>query len=128
MSNLKLSSIENATGTKYIDGTDFVRGTARAFVDWSGVPRSECNVGSVTFISVGVYRIDFRTPFRTATYGMVGSSNRVATNSAQITQPYILIANSRSNKTTSHCHINILIEATGAVADAADWQVFFIGD
>lgn len=34
MSTLKISSIENVAGTKYMDGTDFIRGTPRAYVSW----------------------------------------------------------------------------------------------
>ena len=133
MSVLKISSIENTAGTKYMDGRDFVRGTARAFVSYQpftspGPIRSSCNVLAFSFIGVGIMQVNFTVPFRTATYGMAGASTINILNEAQITQPFIEIEDSRTNKGTTYCVFETLIEASGAPADVYDVQVFFIGD
>jgi hypothetical protein len=133
MSVVKTSSVENIAGTKYIDGVDFVRGTARAFcyVTLSGTTptiQRECNVLSVTYVSIGTYDITFKNTFRSPTYGIAGHSGVNQANTAQITQPYVFLETARVGKATNKCRINIVNENGGALVNPNRFALYFVGD
>ena len=133
MSTLKLSSIENLAGTKYMDGMEFIRGTARSFcyVTMSGTTptiQRECNVQSITYIGTGVFQVNFKTHFKDQSYGMTGCSGVNQANTAQITEPFMELEQARAFKSSASCRFNIIKQVDGLVANPDKFAIYFIGD
>lgn len=73
MSTLRVNTLQDAAGT----GQPYMPGTAKAWVSFNGTGtvaiRAAFNVGSITDLGVGYYRVNFSTAMADTNYAVSGS-------------------------------------------------------
>jgi hypothetical protein len=131
------SDIENETANgKHItpDKARFIPGAAKAWVsfDGTGTPtiQNSYNVSSITDDGVGLFKINFITPFADSNYTMNGSSRYDSSNAAAITTVG-LRRQTTSAKSTTSCAIQVVYNPGNSVAtvyDSPEITVVFHGN
>jgi hypothetical protein len=84
MSTIKVDTIKNTSNVEVF--------TAKAWVNFNGTGtvaiRASGNVSSVTDNGVGTYTVNFTTAMADANYGISGAAGELATNLANVSQPF----------------------------------------
>jgi hypothetical protein len=79
MSTLALSTISNLAGTASTSSDNVINGSAKAWVNFSATSgvttiNASYNVSSVTYVSTGIYTMNFTNAFADTKYGWSASS------------------------------------------------------
>jgi hypothetical protein len=113
-------TITNLTTTTISDGvnstssTNCIQGSAKAWVNFVGssaTRNGNYNVSSITRNGTGDYTINFANAMANTNYSIVGTAGALG----QGNNPYVVMENSNTSRTTSACRIYIFWITNGQV-------------
>jgi hypothetical protein len=113
MSTLVAQTLSN--GTVSTSTANCIQGSARAWVNFNGTGtvaiRGSYNVSSITDNGTGDYTVNFTNAFPNTNYSIVGTAGALA----QGNNPYVVMENSSTARTTSACRIYVFWITNGQV-------------
>jgi len=121
MSKLKVTTIANATDTESVNVTNVVNGSAKAWVNFNGegtlAIRASFNVGSVTDLGTGYYRINFTNAMEDDNYSVAAMINAAA--NSYLVNPYFAGGGASTVSPTNNARSTYLTASNFTVAMTA---------